>query len=129
MEGVRKIINSMAKVLLADDSKFMRQILSKILSGVHEVVGEAESGEDAIGKYEELKPDVVLMDIVMPEKDGIEATREIISRNNSANIIICTSLGQEEKLKKAIEAGARGFITKPFKKEDVLKEIEKVLGC
>jgi two-component system chemotaxis response regulator CheY len=118
----------MASILLVDDSKFMRGVLSRILNGEHEVVGEAGTGAEAIKTFETLKPDLVLMDVVMPEMDGITATKEITSKYPNANVIMCTSMGQEEKVKKAIESGAKGYIVKPFQGEDVLKEIKSVLG-
>ena len=118
----------MVTVLLVDDSKFMRGVLSKILKETHEVVGEAGTGVEAIKCYNELKPELVLMDVVMPEMDGIEATKEITSQHPTANVIMCTSMGQEEKVKKSIEAGAKGYIVKPFQGAEVLKEIQTVLG-
>jgi len=118
----------MATVLLVDDSKFMRGVLSKIVGEKHRVVGESGDGAEAVKTYEALKPDVVLMDVVMPEMDGITATKEITSKHPEARIIMCTSMGQEGKVKKAIEAGAKGYIVKPFQGSDILKEIETVLG-
>lgn len=118
----------MVRVLLVDDSKFMIRVLSKIVKEKHEIVGEAGDGIMAAKSYETFKPDVVLMDIVMPEMDGISAAKEITSKHPDAKIIMCTSMGQEGKVKKAIEAGAKGYIVKPFQAADVLKEIETVLG-
>jgi two-component system chemotaxis response regulator CheY len=118
----------MASILLVDDSKFMRGVLSKIVSEKYKVVGEAGNGLDGVRNYTTLVPDVVLMDIVMPEMDGITATKEITSKFPDAKIIMCTSMGQEGKVKKAIEAGAKGYIVKPFKGPEVLREIETVLG-
>ncbi|MFQ5887450.1 MAG: response regulator [Candidatus Hydrothermarchaeales archaeon] len=118
----------MANVLLVDDSNFMRKILSKILQEEHRIVGEVGNGLEAVRSYEATRPDLVLMDIVMPEMDGIVATKEIISKHPEAKIIMCTSMGQEEKMKRAIEAGAKSYIVKPFQGPDVLKEIETVLG-
>jgi two-component system chemotaxis response regulator CheY len=118
----------MANILLVDDSKFMRGVLSKIVSEKYKVVGEAGNGLEGVKSYTSLQPDVVLMDIVMPEMDGITATKEITSKFPGAKIIMCTSMGQEGKVKKAIEAGAKGYIVKPFMGPDVLREIETVLG-
>ena len=117
----------MANIMLVDDSKFMRELLKKFLSTKHTIVGEADDGTVAVEKYDECKPDVVLMDIVMPHMDGIAATRQIMRAHPDAKIIMCTSVGQEKKVKAAIEAGAVGYITKPFQGSNVLKEIESVL--
>lgn len=113
-------------VLVVDDSAFMRNLLKQLLEGEHEVVGEAENGVEAVEMYRELKPDVVTMDVVMPIRDGIEATAEIKSLDASASVIMCTSVGQEEKMREAVEAGADGYITKPFQKPNVLQAIDDV---
>ncbi len=118
----------MARIMLVDDSKFMRGVLRKIVSDEHEVVGEAENGKTAVEIYESLNPDIVLMDIVMPEMDGIAATKAITDKFAEATVVMCTSMGQEGKVKRAIEAGAKGYIVKPFEGPEVLKEIETVLG-
>lgn len=119
----------MARILVVDDAAFMRVLLKNILkSGGHEVVGEAENGIEALEKYEELKPDLVTMDIVMPHLDGIETTRSIIKIDPKARIVMCTAVGQQAKVLEAIKAGARGYIVKPFQADKVLKEIEKVLS-
>ncbi|OYR40752.1 response regulator [Halorubrum sp. Ib24] len=111
------------RVLIADDSEFMRNLLREILEGEFEIVGEAENGVEAVNMYEEHGPDLVMMDIVMPIRDGIEATTEILEENPQATVIMCTSVGQEEKMKAAIKAGAEGYITKPFQKPNVLDAI------
>ncbi|WP_459824452.1 chemotaxis protein CheY [Halorubrum luteum] len=111
------------RVLIADDSEFMRNLLREILEGEFEIVGEAENGVEAVNMYEEHGPDLVMMDIVMPIRDGIEATTEITETDPSATVIMCTSVGQEEKMKAAIKAGAAGYITKPFQKPNVLDAI------
>lgn len=119
----------MARILVVDDAAFMRVLLKNILkSGGHEVVGEAENGIEALEKYEELKPDLVTMDIVMPHLDGIETTRSIIKIDPKARIVMCTAVGQQAKVLEAIKAGARGYIVKPFQADKVLEEIEKVLS-
>ncbi len=116
-----------AKVLIVDDAAFMRNMLKDILEEEgYEVAGEAANGEEAVSKYMELRPDVVTMDIVMPLKSGIEAVHEIVSFNKDAKIVMCSALGQESLVMEAIEAGAKDFITKPFKKENVLEIIKKL---
>jgi two-component system chemotaxis response regulator CheY len=119
----------MAKVLIVDDAAFMRMMVKNILgANGHEIVGEAENGVQGLEKYAQLKPDLVTMDIVMPELDGIEATKEIIRSNPEARIIMCTAVGQQAKVLEAMKAGARGYIIKPFQAPKVLEEINKVLG-
>jgi two-component system chemotaxis response regulator CheY len=116
------------EVLIADDSEFMRSLLREILEEDYTIVGEAENGVEAIELYNENDPDVVMMDIVMPIRDGIEATDEITDTDPGAKVIMCTSVGQEQKMKSAIQAGAEGYITKPFQKPSVLDEIENVVA-
>ncbi len=117
------------KVLLVDDAKFMRMMLMNILKPKgYEIVGEARDGLEAIEMYRKYKPDLVTMDIVMPHMDGIEAVRRITAEDSNAKIIMVTAIGQESKVKEAIEAGAKGYIVKPFQAPQVLEEIEKVLG-
>ncbi len=117
-----------ARVLIVDDAVFMRNTLKEIFSGQgFEVVGEASNGVEAVEKQRELKPDIVTMDIVMPFKNGIEATREILAENPAATVIICSALGQESLVMEAIEAGASDFIVKPFKPERVLEVARKAL--
>lgn len=111
-----------------DDSKFMRALLKKVLAGSHVIVGEAENGVEAVEMYDQVSPDLVLMDIVMPHMDGILATSNIVSKHPGAKIIMCTSVGQDEKVKAAIKAGAKGYITKPFQGPSVLSEVESLLG-
>ncbi|XGI83127.1 chemotaxis protein CheY [Halorutilales archaeon Cl-col2-1] len=115
------------EVMVVDDSEFMRNLLKQILEDEFEIVGEAENGVEAVEMYEEEQPDLVMMDIVMPIRDGIEATAEIKDMNPDANVIMCTSVGQEEKMRKAVEAGADGYITKPFQKPSVMEAIDDVL--
>ncbi|MFQ3285413.1 MAG: two-component system chemotaxis response regulator CheY [Natronomonas sp.] len=116
------------KVLIADDSEFMRSLLREILEEEYTIAGEAENGVEAIELYNENDPDLVMMDIVMPIRDGIEATGEITDSDPGAKVIMCTSVGQEQKMKNAIQAGAEGYITKPFQKPSVLEEIENVVA-
>lgn len=113
-------------VLIVDDSDFMRNLLREILEGDYQIVAEAENGVEAVEFYEEYEPDVVMMDIVMPIRDGIEATKAIKQTDPSATVIMCTSVGQEEQMKNAVRAGASGYITKPFQKPSVLDELEQV---
>ena len=119
----------MAKILVVDDAAFMRMMLKNILSASgHEVVGEAENGVQSAEKYEKLKPDLVTMDIVMPELDGIEATKEITRCFPEAKIIMCTAVGQQAKVLEAMKAGAKGYIVKPFQAPKVVEEVNKVLS-
>jgi len=117
----------MPEVLIADDSEFMRNLLREILEEDHTIVGEVENGVEAVEVYKEQAPDLVMIDIVMPIRDGIEATDDIKSDNPDANVIMCTSVGQEEKMKEAVRAGADGYITKPFQKPSVIEAIEDVV--
>jgi two-component system chemotaxis response regulator CheY len=125
-----EVCRSMAKkVLIVDDAIFMRNMIKEIfVSGDFEVVGEAANGLEAVEKFKELRPDITTMDIVMPFKSGIEATREIIKVDPRAVVVMCSALGQESLVMEAIEAGASDFIVKPFKSEDVLSVVRKVLG-
>lgn len=115
-------------VLIADDSEFMRDLLREILEENFQIVGEAENGVEAVELYDEHDPDLVMMDIVMPIRDGIEATGKITSEDPNAHVIMCTSMGQEDQMKRAVKAGAQGYITKPFQKPSVLEAINDVVG-
>ena len=117
----------MANVLIADDSEFMRNLLREILEEDHNIVNEVENGVEAVEVFHEHEPDLVMMDIVMPIRDGIEATDEIKNTAPDANVIMCTSVGQEEKMKEAVKAGADGYITKPFQKPSVMEAIQDVV--
>lgn len=117
------------RVLVVDDAIFMRDIIKDIFaSGGFEVVGEASNGVEAVERYKELKPDLTTMDLVMPFKNGIEATREILRVDSKAVVVMCSALGQEALVMEAIEAGAMDFIVKPPRAEDVLAVVKKVLG-
>lgn len=117
------------RVLVVDDSVFMRDIIKDIFAaGGFSVVGEAGNGVEAVEKYKELKPDLVTMDLVMPYRNGIDATREILRGDNKALVVMCSALGQETMVMEAIEAGAVDFIVKPPRAEDVLAVVKKVLG-
>ncbi|MBS4172629.1 response regulator [Bacillus sp. FJAT-49736] len=118
----------MAKVLVVDDAKFMRVTLTNMLeNGNHQVIGEAENGLQATELYRTLKPDVVTMDITMPEMTGIEAVKQIISEFPDAKIIMCSSMGQQQMVLSAIEAGAKDYIVKPFDESRVNAAISRVL--
>ena len=121
------MVVGMAEVLIADDSEFMRNLLREILEEDHTIVGEVENGVEAVEVFTEEHPDLVMMDIVMPIRDGIEATDEIKDTSPDANVVMCTSVGQEEKMKEAVKAGADGYITKPFQKPSVMEAIQDVV--
>jgi two-component system, chemotaxis family, chemotaxis protein CheY len=119
----------MARILVADDAAFMRMMIKNILTqNGHEVVGEAENGDEAVARYAELKPDVTTMDITMPEKDGIAALKEILAGDPSAKVVMCSALGQEAKVIESIRSGAKDFVVKPFQPDRVLEAIGKALG-
>ncbi|UOQ47866.1 response regulator [Gracilibacillus caseinilyticus] len=116
-------------VLIVDDAAFMRMMIKDILTkNGYDVVGEAQDGQEAVEKYKELKPDLVTMDITMPEMDGIAALKEIKSSNEDAKIIMCSAMGQQAMVIDAIQAGAKDFIVKPFQADRVIEAISKVLG-
>jgi two-component system chemotaxis response regulator CheY len=116
-------------VLVCDDAIFMRTMISDILSQAgYEIVGEAETGVEAIDKYKQLKPDLVTMDIVMPDLGGIEAVREIMKFDSAARILMCSAMGQQALVVEAIQAGARDFVVKPFQPSRVLEAVQRVLG-
>jgi two-component system chemotaxis response regulator CheY len=116
------------RVLIVDDAAFMRSMIADILGkdAAFEVVGQAATGSEAIERYRELKPDLVTMDIVMPEMDGIEATRAIIREHPEARIVMCSALGQEALVIESIAAGAKDFVVKPFTAEKVLRVLLNV---
>jgi two-component system, chemotaxis family, chemotaxis protein CheY len=117
------------KVLLVDDASFMRMMLKNILVGSgYEIIGEAENGAKAIEQFKALKPDLVIMDIIMPEMGGIDAVREIMKVNPGAKILMCSSMGQQSLVVEAIQAGAKDFIVKPFQPSNVIEAVKKVLG-
>jgi two-component system chemotaxis response regulator CheY len=116
-------------VLVCDDAIFMRTMISDILSQAgYEIVGEAETGAQAVERYKQLKPDLVTMDIVMPDLGGIEAVREIVKFDPSARILMCSAMGQQALVVEAIQAGARDFVVKPFQPSRVLEAVQRVLG-
>ncbi len=117
------------KILIVDDAAFMRMMLKNILtSNGFEVVGEAENGAQAVEKYKELKPDLVTMDITMPEMDGIAAVKEIMKIDPNARIVMVSAMGQQVMVIEAIQAGAKDFVVKPFQPDRVLEAINKALS-
>ena len=120
----------MAKnILICDDAAFMRMMIKDILTkNGYNVVGEAENGAKAVEKYQELKPDLVLMDITMPEMDGIQALKAIKAADPSATVIMCSAMGQQAMVIESIQSGAKDFIVKPFQQDRVLEAVKKVVG-
>ena len=120
----------MAKnILICDDAAFMRMMIKDILTkNGYNIVGEAENGAKAVEKYAELKPDLVLMDIIMPEMDGIEALKKIKAADANASIIMCSAMGQQAMVIESIQSGAKDFIVKPFQADRVLEAVQKVVG-
>lgn len=120
----------MAKnILVCDDAAFMRMMIKDILTkNGYNVVGEAENGAKAFEKYNELKPDLVLMDITMPEVDGIAALKMIMGADRGAKVIMCSAMGQQAMVIEAIHSGAKDFIVKPFQPDRVLEAVKKVIG-
>ncbi|MHC1750494.1 MAG: response regulator [Cellulosilyticaceae bacterium] len=117
------------RILIVDDAAFMRMMIKDILTkNDYEVVGEAENGLKAVEKYKELKPELVLMDITMPEMDGIQAVKAIKAADANAKIVMCSAMGQQAMVIESIQAGARDFIVKPFQAERVLEAVRKVVG-
>ena len=117
-----------AKILIADDLSFMRMIQKEILSQRgYVVVGEASNGLEAVEKFRSLRPDLIMLDITMPQMNGLEAMRKIFSIDPQARLIMCSALGQQNLIVEAIRAGVKDFIVKPFKPERMLSAIEKAL--
>ena len=110
----------MAKILIVDDAAFMRMMLKDILTkGGFEIAGEAADGVEAVAKYNELKPDLVTLDITMPNKDGIQALKEIKAADPNATCVMCSAMGQQSMVIEAIQAGAKDFIVKPFQIQSI----------
>jgi len=120
----------MAKnILICDDAAFMRMMIKDILTkNGYNVVGEAENGAKGVEKYNELKPDLVLMDITMPEMDGIAALKAIKAADSKASVIMCSAMGQQAMVIESIQSGAKDFIVKPFQADRVLEAVKKVVG-
>lgn len=119
----------MANILLVDDAAFMRMMLKDILTkNGYMVVGEAENGLKAIEKFKELSPDLALMDITMPEMDGLQALKKIKAEWPDAKVVMCSAMGQQAMVIDAIQSGAKDFIVKPFQPDRVLEAVKKVVG-
>ena len=120
----------MAKnILICDDAAFMRMMIKDILTkNGYTVAGEAENGAKAVEKYAEIKPDLVLMDITMPEMDGIQALKKIRENDPKASVIMCSAMGQQAMVIESIQSGAKDFIVKPFQADRVLEAVRKVVG-
>ena len=118
----------MATILVVDDALFMRTTLKKVLTEAgFTVMGEAENGQVAVARYQELRPDVVMMDITMPIMDGLAALKEIKKLAPQAVVIMCTAIGQESSVMDAIKSGAKDYIIKPFKPDKVTEAVKKAL--
>ncbi|MCL0062585.1 response regulator [Peptococcaceae bacterium] len=116
------------KILIVDDAAFMRMMIKNIVTKAgYEVVGEAENGAQAVEMYKELKPDLVIMDITMPEMGGIQAVKAIKEIDPNANIIMCSAMGQQAMVMEAIQAGAKDFIVKPFQQDRILQAIKRII--
>jgi len=119
----------MARVLVVDDAAFMRKMVSDALvKGGHEVVGEAGNGVEAVAQFQALRPDLMTLDITMPEKDGLAALGEIMAADPSAKVVMCSALGQESKVLEAIKLGAKDFVVKPFQPDRVIDAVGKALA-
>ena len=119
----------MAKILIVDDAAFMRMMIKDILTkNGYEVVAEAANGVEAVELYKSHQPDLVTMDITMPEMDGIEAVKQIKAVNPAAKVIMCSAMGQQSMVMDVIKAGANDFIVKPFQADRVLEAVKKIVG-
>ena len=119
----------MATIMLCDDAAFMRLTLKKIVEGAgHKVVAEAQNGIEAVENYDIFRPEIVLMDITMPEMDGIQALKKIRENDPNAVVIMCSAMGQQAMVIEAIQSGAKDFIVKPFQADRVLEAVKKVIG-
>jgi two-component system chemotaxis response regulator CheY len=117
------------RILVVDDAAFMRMMIRDILTkNGYEVCGEANDGAQAIEKFKEVKPDLITMDITMPEMDGITALKEIKKLDPNAKVVMCSAMGQQAMVIDAIQAGAKDFIVKPFQPDRVIEAIKKTLG-
>ena len=115
-------------VLVCDDAAFMRVFISGVLTEAgYEVIGEAQNGQEAVERYKELQPDLVTMDIIMPGMTGVDAVKEIMTVDPDAMILMCTAIDQDELMTQAMEAGAKGFVVKPFQTADILASIDEIL--
>lgn len=117
------------KILIVDDAMFMRKLLSDILTKAgYEIIAEAGNGEEAYLKYKEHRPDLVTMDITMPEVTGIEGVRLIIKDFPDAKVLMCSAMGQESMVIDSVKSGAKGFLVKPFIADKVIAEVQKLIG-
>lgn len=118
----------MARILVVDDAAFMRKVVSDALaSGGHEVIGEAANGTQAVARFQELHPELITLDITMPEMDGLAALAEIMTIDPAARVLMCSALGQETKVIESIKLGAKDFVVKPFQAERLLEAVGKAL--
>ncbi len=119
----------MAKILIVDDAAFMRKVIRDTLTkeGYTDIY-EAVDGQDAVEKYSEIKPDLVLMDITMPNMDGLEALKAIRAKDSNANVVMCSAMGQEAMVVEAVQAGTKDFVVKPFKSDRLLKTVTAIVG-
>ncbi len=116
-------------ILIVDDAAFMRMMIKDVLTkNNYEVVGEAENGKKGIEKYQELNPKLVIMDITMPEVNGIEAVKKIKEIDSEATVIMCSAMGQQAMVIEAIQAGAKDFIVKPFQADRIIEAVKKAIG-
>lgn len=117
------------KILICDDAAFMRMMIKDILTkSGYEIAGEAENGKVAVEKYQETKPDLVLMDITMPEMDGIQALKKIKEIDPGATVVMCSAMGQQAMVIESIQTGAKDFIVKPFQADRVVEAVKKAVG-
>jgi two-component system, chemotaxis family, chemotaxis protein CheY len=118
------------RILITDDALFMRVTLKNILTqNGYEICGEAQNGSEAVRLYQELRPDLVTMDITMPEMDGIQALKEIRKADPNATVVMCTAMGQKNMVVEAIQSGAKDFIVKPFQPDRVIEAVNKLLAA
>lgn len=120
----------MAKIMVVDDAAFMRKVIRDMLTkNGYTDIYEAVDGADAVEKYSEIHPDLVLMDITMPNMDGLEALKAIRTKDGNANVVMCTAMGQEAMVVEAVQAGTRDFIVKPFKEDRLIKTVSSIVGA
>lgn len=119
----------MANLLIVDDAAFMRMTIKKmVMAHGHTVVAEAENGVEAVRKYTECRPDVVLLDITMPEMDGVSALKRIREQDPKAKVVICSAMGQQAMVAQAIQSGAKDFVVKPFEESRLIAAIDRVIN-
>ncbi|ACI16989.1 chemotaxis protein CheY [Coprothermobacter proteolyticus DSM 5265] len=117
------------RVLIVDDAAFMRMMIKNVLTqNGYEVAGEASNGQEALVLYEKVKPDLVTLDITMPEMDGIQTLKELLKMDPSANVIMVTAMGQQQLVIEAIQVGAKDFVVKPFQPDRLIEAVRKALG-